>query len=201
VILFSGDFINLSYNRDPEAFAAVREIISQWHAPYGVWCVSGSPLVETQEAVARFVEGLDICWLRNESVVLDVRGQRLSVIGVTCTHQIDPDAGKLDEVFAVMRSPIFDILLYHSPDLAPHAMNLDIDLYLCGHTHGGQIRLPFYGAIVTSSEHGKRFEMGRYDLGRMTLYTSRGIGMEGAGAPRARLLCPPEITLWTLTGK
>jgi predicted MPP superfamily phosphohydrolase len=74
------------------------------------------------------------------------------------------------------------------------------DLYLCGHTHGGQIRLPLFGALITSSDFWKRYEMGRYEEGHTTLYVSRGLGMEGMGAPRARFLAPPEIVLWTLKG-
>ena len=92
-----------------------------------------------------------------------------------------------------------NILLYHTPDLAPEASRLGIDLQLSGHTHGGQVRLPFYGALVTGSLYGKRFEAGRYQLERMVLYVSRGLGLEGAGAPRVRFLCPPEMILWEIS--
>jgi len=93
----------------------------------------------------------------------------------------------------------FTLLLYHSPDLMPEAAELGVDLYLCGHTHGGQIRLPLFGAVITSSDFWKRYEMGRYEENGTTLYVSRGLGMEGKGAPRARFLAPPEIVLWTLS--
>jgi hypothetical protein len=94
----------------------------------------------------------------------------------------------------------FTLLLYHTPDLMPAAVPAGIDLYVCGHTHGGQIRLPFYGAIVTSSVQGKRYEMGQYTEQATTLYVSRGIGMEGKGAPRMRFLCTPEVELFELRG-
>ena len=93
----------------------------------------------------------------------------------------------------------FTLLLYHSPDLMPEAVELGIDLYLCGHTHGGQIRLPLLGAVLTSSDFWKRYEMGRYEEGKTTLYVSRGLGLEEKGAPHARFLAPPEIILWTLS--
>ncbi len=70
-----------------------------------------------------------------------------------------------------------------------------MDLYLSGHTHGGQVRLPFYGAVFTASYYGKKYEMGQYQLGPATLYVSRGIGMAGGLIPRVRLLCPPELVL------
>jgi predicted MPP superfamily phosphohydrolase len=95
----------------------------------------------------------------------------------------------------------FNLLLHHSPDLAAYASNAGIDLQLSGHTHGGQIRLPLYGAIVTGSLYNKKFESGRYQVHDMTLYVTHGIGMEGCAAPRVRFLCPPEIILWEISGE
>ena len=80
----------------------------------------------------------------------------------------------------------------------PDAVETGVDLYLAGHTHGGQLRLPLFGALVTSSDFWKRYEAGRYREGQTTLYVSRGLGMEGLGAPRARFLAPPEIVVWDL---
>ncbi len=60
-------------------------------------------------------------------------------------------------------------------------------------TPTGQVRLPWYGAIVTGSLYGKQFEAGRYNLDQTILYVSRGIGLEGAGAPRVRFLCPQRL--------
>jgi len=80
----------------------------------------------------------------------------------------------------------------------PAASQAGIDLYLCGHTHGGQIRLPLYGAMITSSRLGKQFEMGHYQINGTHLYVNRGVGLEGLGAPRIRFLCPPEVVLFTL---
>jgi predicted MPP superfamily phosphohydrolase len=73
-------------------------------------------------------------------------------------------------------------------------------MQLSGHTHGGQVRLPFYGALFAASLYGKAFESGRRQLAGLTLYVTRGIGMEGGGAPRVRFLCPPEIILWEVDG-
>jgi predicted MPP superfamily phosphohydrolase len=62
------------------------------------------------------------------------------------------------------------------------------------------VRLPFFGALFSGSLYGKEFEAGRYQVGGSTLYVTRGIGMEGAGAPRVRFFCPPEIILWEIEG-
>jgi predicted MPP superfamily phosphohydrolase len=93
----------------------------------------------------------------------------------------------------------FRIFLYHTPDLAPEAAQAGMDLQLSGHTHGGQLRIPFYGALYAASLYGKAFESGRREIGNLTLYVSRGIGLEGGGAPRMRFNCPPEIVLWEIS--
>ncbi|MCL4393557.1 MAG: metallophosphoesterase [Chloroflexi bacterium] len=200
LILFSGDLLNLSNVDDPVAWEHARAILRELSAPLGVFAVAGSPPVDQEPVVARLFDGLDIRWLRNEKVVLEHAGNEYVVVGLDCTHQPDVDARQLKRVVAgdVAR---FTILLYHSPDLAPQAAEVGVDLQLSGHTHGGQVRLPLFGALYTSSLYGKRFEVGRCTIGDFTLYVTRGLGMEGKGAPRVRFLCPPEIILWELTGE
>ncbi|OQA22811.1 MAG: phosphodiesterase YaeI [Chloroflexi bacterium ADurb.Bin360] len=122
----------------------------------------------------------------------------LWLMGVTCTVGSERDAAALAKVHAEIPAGAPTILLYHTPDLMPQVVDLGIDLYLAGHTHGGQLCLPFYGALFTSSQWGKKYEGGRTQEGQTTLYVSRGLGMEGLGAPRARLLAPPELILWEL---
>ncbi|MCJ7739225.1 MAG: metallophosphoesterase, partial [Anaerolineae bacterium] len=116
-----------------------------------------------------------------------------------CAGDRGRDAPRLDQLLEADSEACFTVLLYHTPDLMPEAAAAGVDLYLCGHTHGGQIRLPLFGALVTSSRFWKRYEMGRYEDGRTTMYVSRGIGMEGLGAPRARFLAPPEIVAWDIS--
>ncbi|MBN1306175.1 MAG: metallophosphoesterase [Anaerolineales bacterium] len=72
-------------------------------------------------------------------------------------------------------------------------------MYLAGHTHGGQVRIPLYGALVTFSRYGKVFEMGEDHIEGTTLYVSRRLGMEGLGLPRVCFLCPPEIVVIDLS--
>ncbi|UCD15100.1 MAG: metallophosphoesterase, partial [Candidatus Omnitrophota bacterium] len=86
----------------------------------------------------------------------------------------------------------------HSPDLAQDLEGLNIDLYLAGHTHGGQVNVPFYGALITCSRYGKKYESGKYRVNNMVLYVNRGIGMEGGDAPRVRFLCRPQITIFDI---
>ncbi len=201
VIVFTGDFVNLSNTDDPRSEGDIRAIISRWEAPLGVYCVSGTPLVEPLERVQAFVRGLDnLKLLPNQWASINTPGGALNILGLVVTHDMNRDRDMLTKMMMTVPESGLNLLLMHPPDIAPEANELGIDLYLCGHTHGGQIRFPLIGAVFSSSHLGNQFIMGRYELGNTTLYTSRGVGLEGLGAPRARFLCPPEIVLWEISG-
>jgi predicted MPP superfamily phosphohydrolase len=206
VILFSGDFLNLSCLRDPKAWAAARTILCELSAPLGVFAVTGSPAVDLDDVVPQLLDGLtNLRWLRDEKINLRYQGQPIDLVGLSCTHKPFVDGPRLLTLLGQAQAQglppqTFTILLYHSPDLAPEAAEAGIDLQLSGHTHGGQVRLPLFGAFFAGSLYGKRFESGRRQVGPTTLYVTRGLGLEGKGAPRVRFLCPPEIILWEIGG-
>jgi predicted MPP superfamily phosphohydrolase len=199
IIALTGDYLNLSYVSDLQSQNDVKRILSQLKAPGGVYAVLGGPTVDDRDIVPDLFEELPIRLLKNEWEEININGiQSVVLLGLDCSQNIDADGANLK--LLVERSPNSSprVLLYHTPDLMPQASLLGIDLYLSGHTHGGQVRVPFYGALLTSSKFGKKYEMGRYQEGKTVLYVSRGVGLEGLGAPRMRFLSPPEITLFTL---
>jgi len=199
VIVITGDYVNLSYNGDAETHADVQELLRRLEAPYGVYGTLGSPPVDLREHVPGLFEEVPVRLLRDERVTLDLDGgRRLALLGVECTHHLDEDGARLAQLAAAAPDDVPRILLYHSPELMPQAVEQGVDVYLCGHTHGGQVRLPGYGAVITSSQLGREYVMGHYRRGRTHLYVSRGIGFEGLSAPRVRFLSPPEMTLVTL---
>jgi hypothetical protein len=201
VIVVTGDYLNISYTYDVTAQRHVRELLTQLKAPGGVFAITGSPPVDSPELVAQLLEGLNVTWLRDEIFTLVWRGCRILVVGVECSFDIEADERKLLALLDGRSTDLFTLLLYHSPDVMPAAVRAGVNLFLAGHTHGGQLRLPVFGALVTASIYGKRYEMGQYEEGDTTLYVTRGVGMEGYGAPRARFLCSPEIVLFTLMGE
>ncbi|MEA4909405.1 MAG: hypothetical protein VB089_17405 [Anaerolineaceae bacterium] len=199
LIVFTGDVLNLSYLQDRISWNQARQVMSEWSAPQGVYLVTGSPAVDLAGNMPELLAGLPLRWLKDEHISVPVGDECLNLVGVTCTHRPFLDGPRLEETCQGLPDD-FTVLLYHSPDLAPIASRLPIDLQLSGHTHGGQVRLPWFGALFTGSLYGRAFQSGRYQLDRLTLYISRGIGMEGASAPRVRFLCPPEIILWEIEG-
>jgi predicted MPP superfamily phosphohydrolase len=195
IVVLTGDYLNLSRLSDPTSAAHFRQFVARLEAPYGVYAVRGS-VEPTLESMAWLVEGTGVVWLEQEAMTVNVRGQRVTLVGVACSHRQE-----LDAAMAGIPADAFTLLAYHSPDLIREAADHRVDLYLGGHTHGGQLRLPFYGAIVTGSMYGKQYTSGLFEEDGTTMYISRGIGFEGGGMPRARFLCQPEIVSIELAGK
>ena len=201
VIVFSGDFVNISYTYDRTTESEIRTVIGAWQSPLGVWCVPGTPAVEPLDRVIAFTTALPgVTLLTNTWHTIQTNAGVLHILGLITTHDLKLDREALR--IALEDAPTSEgvrLMLTHSPDLAPEAAQAGFDLYVCGHTHGGQLRLPLLGALFTASHYGRQFSMGRYRIGHMTLYVTRGLGMEGFGAPRARFLCPPELVFWEIT--
>ena len=89
----------------------------------------------------------------------------------------------------------FKILLVHSPEMLREASEAGFDLYLCGHTHAGQICLPWLGPIIRNAACSRRFLRGKWRYQDVQGYTSAGIG---ASLLPVRFQCPPEVTVITL---
>jgi predicted MPP superfamily phosphohydrolase len=198
-IVITGDYVNLSYNTDPVTHRQVRQLLQKLDAPHGVYATLGSITVDLREEVVPIFDGLPISLMRHawQRVKLGA-GREVVLLGMDCTHHLPTDRARLANLYAQAPNSVPQILLYHSPELMPEAAEHGLDLYLCGHTHGGQVRLPFVGPLLTSSQLGRRYVMGHYQEGRTHLYVSRGLGLEGLSAPRVRFLAPPEMVLVTL---
>jgi len=137
-----------------------------------------------------YVAGTGATELTGQAVKLEVGGSEVWLVGAA-VGQWD----KVERALATVPTSALSIVLYHYPDEVRRAAAAGADLYLAGHTHGGQVALPFYGAMVTLSRHGKTFERGLHRVGKTTLYVNRGIGMEGSIVPRIRFMARPEVAV------
>jgi predicted MPP superfamily phosphohydrolase len=200
ILVLTGDLLSTSYNQDPRALADLEKLLIQFHAPGGVYAVWGTVEVDVPHLLRPLLKGLGIVVLENTGRVVQVNGHRLWLMGVSCTRDLEVDGANLRTLLEQAPPGTLTLLLYHMPDLMPQAASLGVDLYLAGHTHGGQWRVPGFGAVLTSSRFWKRYEGGLYCEGDTHLYVSRGLGLEGFGTPRARFFCPPEVVALTLSG-
>lgn len=148
------------------------------------------PPVNTR-ALANDLARAGVRLLVNSSEIVLARGARLRIAGVD-----DPHTGRDDLEAALARDgdsrdePV--ILLAHSPDVFPAAVEAGVHLVLAGHTHGGQICLPGGYAPWTNSRLGRRFAAGLFRDGPTRMFVSRGIGTVRWNI---RLFCPPEIAV------
>ena len=198
LVLFTGDFFNLSFQHDARTHKAIIHFFDQIQSKYGVFGVTGSPAVDLEESIAAIQPKMKLKLINDTCQVVDLNNLKLELVGLSCTHQPGKDADRLKKL---LRPDPRDarVLLYHSPDIAPAIENLPIELQVSGHTHGGQVQLPFIGPIYTGSLYGLQFSNGLYQINRSPyLILSRGLGLEGDAAPRVRFLSPPEIGLITL---
>jgi len=133
-------------------------------------------------------------WVHLKNVRREVAldGTPFEVVGLD-----DPHIHRSDMRVALRRSRgRFGLAVVHSPDPAPELAALGYDLIVAGHTHGGQVRLPLVGALVTNSHMPRGLARGLHRLGRAYLHVSPGIGTSKY-AP-FRFLCRPEATLLEL---
>ena len=183
-IVFAGDALN-----SPEGAAIFKELMKKLSALAPTYAVWGNCDAYYRPDIDMY-EGTGVKLLGERPVKIETGNGRIWLVGV--------NFGKEQFLEKNIRQAPADELLalvYHLPDLIPEGIQLGADLYLAGHTHGGQVALPFYGALVTLSRFGKRWEAGLYKEGSTWIYVNRGIGMEGGSAPRVRFWARPEVTL------
>jgi predicted MPP superfamily phosphohydrolase len=185
LILLTGDL----HQRGKEEALAAAAVLTQLKAPLGVFTCIGADDARLLEKAAP-----EMRILRNKTVLLNFAGKTIALAGL---HP----KGSHAPVYAEMAGADYKIVLNHYPDYAEEASRHGADLYLCGHTHGGQVRLPWWGAVFTQTATAKGLEAGQYQLGNTTVYTSRGVGMVPPPAPQVRFLCRPEIGLFTIGGE
>ena len=203
LIVLTGDYTHLDRGHEPPAIQAAQQFMRALHAPYGVYAINGNGDQNSIAPTAMLVEGSDVVFLNNEVYRLPLESGELYLVGLSNhNHQMagSIDQAMLAQLMAQVPSEAYSILLYHTPFLYNEAAQAHVDLYLAGHTHGGQIRIPFYGALIKAlPQYPDPYDMGLHTFGDTRLYVSRGIGVEGLSLPRMRFLCPPELVLITLT--
>ena len=187
LIVITGDFVDrLAWQETTALFRQLRKL----NAPLGVWGVWGNhdyAQAATSDAFVAALSHAGVRLLVNEGVRLR---DDLFLAGVDDFLEGRPSLSlALEE-----RPPLGAcILLSHNPDILPR-VPARVGLTLCGHTHGGQIKLPVVGALRTSSRYGKRFLEGRISE-PVPAFVSRGLGYS---ALPLRVLSPAEIVVLEL---
>jgi predicted MPP superfamily phosphohydrolase len=147
-------------------------------------------------SVAEILEEIGVEMLVNDNIAVEKEGAKIHIAGIDDCHYYGTD----DLVLAGegIEGPGFKVLVSHSPEQLEQAQSLGYDLYLAGHTHGGQVCLPGGTQIVKGASLPRKYLKGKWHYGKMSGYTSKGVGTSGTPV---RFFCKPEVTVVTLEVK
>jgi uncharacterized protein len=188
IIVFTGDAMN-----SPAGLELFRRTMTGLHACIGKFAVTGNWDTGRMINLDRF-GGTGFEVLDQDVRFLKKDGQTFCIAGLGYLN--GPHSGP---VITKLKPQYVNIFLFHTPDFVYYLKDLPIDLYLCGHTHGGQIVLPFVGSVM-NPRIGAKYLQGLNDYGYIPVYTNRGIGMVG-WFPRIRFLSRPDIAVFEIVPK
>lgn len=196
VVAITGDFAFAAaggFSTAPDELDAMSGLLQRLAAACPTLAVMGNHDIRYGRAkVLSALNSAGLIDLNNKVHKLTRNGAALYLSGV---DDIIYKRNRLDQTLAALPENGCAILLAHEPDFADtSAATRRFDLQISGHSHGGQINLPFVGPPVLP-RLGRNYPMGLYRVGDMFQYTNRGIGMT---PPFVRFNCPPELTLFTL---
>lgn len=206
LIVLTGDFVSgatkflwTSYGGFKQRhYNYCMEELSRLKAPLGIYAVLGNhDFWSGQEValkIAQGLKGIGVQVLRNEASMIERKGQSLYIIGVDDYWE---DSYSLQKAIKNVPQDACRIVLSHNPDVNENIEGLRerIDFIISGHTHGGQIVIPFIGALYIPSPFGQKYLAGLVRDRERQTYISRGLGLFFVPI---RINCPAEVNLLTL---
>jgi uncharacterized protein len=188
LVLLGGDFV--SFARHIPLMAEV--LLPDLEARDGVYAVLGNhDYWADADGVIAAMTARGVRFIINRSIAIRRGDDAIALAGVDEIYRGKPD---VDAAFARVDPRVPCIGLSHHPDVVDLLGTRRVDLLVAGHTHGGQIRFPFFGSIVVPSKHEARYAAGFHRVDDVLLYVSRGIG----AIPPLRILCKPELATFVL---
>lgn len=191
LIVITGDFI---VDQEKHVAPCLR-LLAGLRSRRGILGVTGDHdfCGRPRRPVPGLLEGLSdlgIRMLRNHAELLP---GGLRVVGVEPTTRKIWTAD-LDRALSPLAGAAPHLLLSHSPDIVDEAVRREVPLVLCGHSHGGQVVVPFYGPPITHTRSGRKHASGWSSRGATRMYTNRGLGTHFS----LRFLCRPEVAFFRL---
>lgn len=197
IIINTGDYLQVV---PPATFAGefpkLMELVQRLEPRYGNFGVFGDTDLNLYRVSLDRLKPIEI--LSSRSRTIETSGGLISIHGLSLYESKHGNWALrgIDRWSQETDPAAFKILMGHAPDFAMEVANHPIDLCLAGHTHGGQVRLPFWGALVIDSKVPKEWSRGMTRIGQPLLNVSAGAGSNRyGGLPRLRFNCPTEVTL------
>ena len=188
--VLTGDYRYRTYGPCDDVYPNMEKILAAVNARHGIVGVLGNHDAFEKVPV---LERLGVTMLVNQALALQRGDDTIWLVGLDDPHFYGCD--DLPGALRTVPQDVFKVLLVHTPELIAEAEAQGIDLYLCGHTHGGQICFPGVGPIIWGARCPRRYVRGAWSHQRMQGYTSPGVGVS---AVPVRFWCPPEIVVLEL---
>ncbi len=189
IVMLLGDYVH----RDSKYIKPCINALGNIKSNYGTYAVLGNH--DHWEGAGK----VRAAFKQNNMIDLSNRGIWLkkgkSRIRIGEVGDLWEDVQDLEAAVGSAREKDVMILLSHNPDFAEQIKGKYVDLMLSGHTHGGQVVLPFIGAPIIPSRYGKKYLYGKIKTENCQIFVSRGVGTI---TPPVRFRCAPEIVLITL---
>ncbi|HZS43719.1 MAG TPA: metallophosphoesterase [Blastocatellia bacterium] len=189
LILLTGDYVN----RWVSEVKQVIPMLGRLEAPLGVYAVLGNhDFYADAEETVNLLSRHGIKHLDHDSECITVGGSNLWLLG--SGDYVKDRRYDLNKRLAKVPKEEPRIVMAHNPDTADLPRSHRVDLMLCGHTHGGQIRVPGRGALILPI-YNRNYDQGLFRLNDMQLFVSRGLGMVGLPF---RINCAPQLPILQL---
>ncbi len=172
---------------------AIADVLAALQAPLGVFTSMGDhDYFGDEEHLVAALRAKGVSILRNEGVAIEKGGARLWLAAIDDTWTRRDD---LALALALRPEGLATVLLAHDPDRFDQAADAGVELVLSGHTHGGQVAMPFMARALNFAKLRYKYTLGFYERGRSRLYVHPGLGTTG---PPFRLGAAPEVTVLVL---
>lgn len=173
ICVLTGDYRTQLHGPVTKVMDSLRVLVASIQSRNGILGVLGN---HDDVHMVSPMEAMGINMLINENHIIDINGDRLQFIGTDDVHYY-----YTDQAIHALEKAHFQstIALVHSPELFEVAAEVGVDLYLCGHTHGGQICLPGGIPLIKFLNHGKSFYKGLWKYNQMQGITNLGAGTSG----------------------
>lgn len=190
ILFFTGDLVQTGY---PHPDIMVPPLQKLKTPRGGKWAVLGNHDYVFQYKIIKSLQDSDFTVLQNNHGRINLNGQSLYIAGMDDALYGRPDP---KEALSGLTNQDCVLLLAHEPDVANWTYSHGFSAQFSGHSHGGQVRLPFFGPVI-SQELARKYNDGLYYVGenKMPLYVNRGIGTTQLPL---RFFCRPEITVFYL---
>lgn len=187
IVLLGGDYVSGHKKGSSLDTNLIAAELGKIKSKFGTFAVLGNhDGWQGAEQIKREFENKGIVVLKNSNISIDYKEKEIYIAGVEDIQTGNPD---IEKTLKKTKSPI--IMLSHNPDIIDN-VPVNVNLLLAGHLHGGQIRIPVTGAVITPSKYGTKYASGLFNVNGKKMLVTKGIG---TSILPVRFNCFPEIVV------